>query len=89
MFLEIEQEKANKEIDCYGYLLKKAIELMAKGEFGKAAIYHQNITRSLEELDRMKRNKQTSEEVNLLLKQIQSDQQQKQLLFKMAVNIYE
>ena len=45
MFTNADQDSARKELDCYGYLLKRAIELFAQGEFNKALIYHQNIIR--------------------------------------------
>ncbi|GAA0434628.1 hypothetical protein GCM10008934_25110 [Virgibacillus salarius] len=70
MFLPKDQEQADKELDCYNYLLANAIELMLKGEFAKAAVYHSNIARSLDELDRLKRNKQIAEEAKDLLEQI-------------------
>ena len=79
MFTATDQEAAKKELDCYGYLLKTAIELFAQGEFNKALIYHQNIIRSLDELHRMRINKEMHDEAWLLLKQIEARQMQDEL----------
>lgn len=80
MFTAADQEAARKELDCYGYLLKTAIELFAQGEFNKALIYHQNIIRSLDELHRMQVNKKMQDEAWLLLKQIDARQMPNELL---------
>jgi len=80
MFTAADQEAAKKELDCYGYLLKTAIELFAQGKFNKALIYHQNIIRSLDELHRMRINKEMHDEAWLLLKQIEARQTQDELL---------
>ena len=80
MFTNADQDSARKELDCYGYLLKTAIELFAQGEFNKALIYHQNIIRSLDELHRMKVNKEMQNEAWLLLKQIDDRQMSNELL---------
>lgn len=83
MFLEADQEKAKKELDCYGYLLNNAIENLLNGEFSKAAIYHENIAHSLRELERMKNTKKMHDEACLLLKQIEGRRQQDELLEKL------
>lgn len=57
MFLEDEQEKAEQELDCYGYCMSQAIESKLKGEFHRAAMWHENMRRSLNELEIMKQNK--------------------------------
>ena len=80
MFTATDQEAAKKELDCYGYLLKTAIELFAQGEFNKALIYHQNIIRSLDELHRLKINKEMQDEAWLLLRQIESRNMQENLI---------
>lgn len=80
MFLEHHQNEAQKEIDAYGYMLKQAIEHMANGEFKKAAIYHENITRSLNELQHLKNTKETHEEINLKLSQIKGDKDRMEML---------
>ena len=89
LFLPVNQSQANKELDCYGYLLNKGIELFLQGDFDKAAAYHENIARSLKELGRMKKEKETTDKTWFLLKQIDSERQQKELLYNMKVNIYE
>lgn len=80
MFTEADQERAQKQIDCYGYQMKNAIELMAQGEFGKAAAYHQNMALSLDNLQAMKNTKDTHEEINLKISQIKGDQDRMEML---------
>ena len=64
MFLQSDQKRATQEIDCYGYLLKNAIEHLANGEYGKAATYHENIARSLHELQALKNSKDMDDVVS-------------------------
>lgn len=59
LFIEKHQEQANQELDCYAYLMKKSIDHFILSEFGKAAAYHENIARSLRELQRLRNEKQT------------------------------
>lgn len=80
LFADADQEQAKKEIDCYGYLMKNAIELMANGEFGKAAAYHQNIALSLNSLQAMKNTKETYEEIDLKINQIKGDKDSMEML---------
>lgn len=71
IFLESDQERASREIDCYGYLMVKAMGYMAKTDFAKAAAYHENIARSLKELQRLKTEKEFYDKVKTILKEIQ------------------
>ncbi|WP_026908922.1 hypothetical protein [Paucisalibacillus globulus] len=89
LFLPEHQDKADKELDCYGYLLINSIGLFSHADFEKAAAYHENIARSLKELGRMKEVKEKHDRDWLKYKQIEGEQQQKKLLFHMQVNIYE
>lgn len=57
MFLDKHEEQADKEKDCYGYCMAQAIEHFAHADFEKAAIYHENIVRSLRELQALKNEK--------------------------------
>lgn len=75
IFRESDQERASKEIDCYGYLMVKAMGYMAKTEFSKAAAYHENIARSLKELQRLKTEKEFYDKVKTILKEIQEKRQ--------------
>ncbi|WP_096269473.1 hypothetical protein [Paucisalibacillus globulus] len=89
LFLQEHQDKADKEQDCYGYLLLESIGLYMQADFDKAAAYHENIARSLKELGRMKKVKEKHDRDWLKYKQIEADRQQKELLYKVPVNIYE
>lgn len=80
MFTNADQDSARKELDCYGYLLKRAMEFFMQGDFNKAQIYHQNIIRSLDELHRLKINKEMQDEAWLLLRQIESRNMQENLI---------
>lgn len=85
LFLPGDQLQADKELDCYGYCLDRAITLFAQGNFDEAAAYHENIARSLRELARMKKAKQQEDQLRELLKQAKD----KKLLYRLQVNIYE
>lgn len=91
LFLPEHQEQADKEQQCYDYLLVEGIALYMESDFEKAAAYHENIARSLRELGRMKKEKEKllNDRAWFLLKQMDSDRQQKELLYKIQVNIYE
>lgn len=71
MFLESDQDAASREIDCYGYLMVKALGYVAKSDFAKAAAYHENIARTLKELNRLKTEKEFYVKVKELLAEIQ------------------
>ena len=57
LFLDKHQDEAKQELDCYEYLMKNAIGHMLHAEFSKAAAYHENIARSLHELQKLKNEK--------------------------------
>lgn len=82
-------EQEQKEVDCYNYCLKIAKKHFKNGEISKAIAYHENIIRSLKEINRIKESKKLHDQAWLLLKQIESDKQHKELLYRMKVNIYE
>lgn len=83
MFLKSDQESANRELDCYGYCMSVAIEHFMNGDFEKAALYHENIIRSLHELQKMKNDKMAYDKAALIWEQIRADQYQKELLVKL------
>lgn len=89
LFLKSDQEKANKELDCYGYLLNKGIELFMQADFDKAAVYHENIARTLKELGRMKNKRETHDRAWFLLKQIEAEQIRRELIHLLKVNRYD
>lgn len=64
MFTSSDQDNAKKELDCYAYLLVNAVEQIALGNFGKASKLHQDITNSLNELQRMRDKKIMFDEAN-------------------------
>jgi hypothetical protein len=89
LFMPEHQDKADNELDCYGYLLINSIELFAHADFERAAAYHENIARTLKELARMKKEKQLHDEAWFLLKQIEAEQEKRELIYSLKVNIYE
>lgn len=102
MFLKSDQDRASKELDCFDYLMMNAIEHIAKGEFGKAATYHENMARTLHELQTLKNSKLMDDQIEEQ-KQLEEEQQQRVKmmidrieeqkaqanLYKLPVNIYE
>lgn len=70
LFLPKELQRAEKELDCYGYCLDNAIAYYLNGEFEKASIYHENAARSLRELQSMKNNRKAVDQARELLQQI-------------------
>lgn len=88
-FLDSDQEKAERQLECFEYLAEQGDAHFDSRNYGKAASYYENAARSLRELDRMQEEKRLYDEAWFLLKQIKAEQQQKQLLYKLQVNIYE
>lgn len=86
LFLKKDKEKAEKDINLYGELMKNAIEAMATAEFRLGAAYHENISRTLHRLADMK---QVNEEVDLQIKQLEATlfkkQQQDKLIKRSGV----
>lgn len=70
MFLRKDEENAYKELECYFDLQKQAIELIEKGKFEDALIYHQNMIWSIGELKRLHNDKLMTDEAELILRQI-------------------
>lgn len=79
-FLKKDQERAQRELDCYGYCLNLAIKKFMDAEFEKAAAYHENITRSLKAIEDMKENKLATDQAAYFLGQIKAREQQDELL---------
>lgn len=80
LFLQEDKEKAEKELDCCGYCINNANQHYRHTEFEKAAVYHDNIARSLRELQAMKNKKEMTEAAWLMWKQIEADRQQDYLI---------
>lgn len=72
MFLDKDKENALKEVECYHYSNRLAIKAVDEHKYKNAIAHHQNMIRSLEELQRHKNKKQTTDHI---LKQIESEQQ--------------
>lgn len=79
-FLPNDQVKAQRELDCYGYFMKLAIEQFMSGNFEKSAKHHENMARSLRELERLKENKRTFDKFIDLIKKAQHNQQCEELI---------
>src|SRR5690606_42038266 len=79
---------ATPTTEIYTLSLHDALPIL-QADFDKAAAYHENIARSLKELGRMKKVKEKHDRDWLKYKQIEADRQQKELLYKVPVNIYE
>jgi len=76
LFLPKDIVMAGKELDCYGYCLNKSVEHFLNADFGRAAAYHENIARSLMELQRMKEDKRVDDQARYILSQIEARQHQ-------------
>lgn len=79
LFLPKDLVKAGKELDCYGYCLNQSIEHFLNADFGRAAAFHENITRSLRELQRMHEDKRVDDQARYILSQIEARQHQEGL----------
>lgn len=88
LFLDMDEERANKELDCYGDCLATGIENFMETDFEKAALEHENIARSLKELARLKERKIEMDTAAYYLNQI-NEEEKRRLLFHLEVNIYE
>lgn len=80
MFLKSDQDKANRELDCYALYLSQAIANLAKSEFEIAAGYHENIARKLRQLQVYKDNKQSTDMLARALKNAEREQHNERLL---------
>lgn len=87
LFLQEDKEREEKELNCCGYCINNANQHYRHTEFEKAAVYHENIARSLRELQSMKNKKEMMDGAWLMLKQMESDQQQEQLLNELRSRI--
>ncbi|MGG4180823.1 hypothetical protein ABEW03_16195 [Virgibacillus pantothenticus] len=74
MFLPKDQEKADKQLAVYDYNFMHAARCVAQGEFEKAAIHHRNVAHALEELQRMKNSKSSTDEARTILRQIEKQE---------------
>lgn len=86
MFLEEDRNNASKELQCYKYLKDRAVILLEQGKFDEALIYHQNMVRSINELKRMHNGKLQEDQIQFLVKQIESTQQHHDLIHKMRAS---
>lgn len=66
-FMPKDVARSKKEFDCMKDSMDKHKEFMGNDDFGKAAINLENAARSLHELQRMKNERQTFDEVKELL----------------------
>ncbi|WP_373894418.1 hypothetical protein [Virgibacillus sp. CBA3643] len=87
MFLKADQEKAEREVDCYDYCLGLATEKLKQEEFGEASAYLDNASRSLKELERMKIAKQTFDQSWFEIKQIEGQQHVDKVIAEMRSRI--
>lgn len=79
LFLPKDLVSAGKELDCYGYCLNQSIEHFLNADFKRAAAYHENIARSLKELQRMHEDKRVDDQARYILSQIEARQHQEGL----------
>jgi hypothetical protein len=78
--LKDDQDRAQKEIDCFNYCSNIGEQAFIQMDFAKSAAYFKNATRSLHELDRMKQAKISVDKAWLILKQLDGQQQVDRLL---------
>lgn len=71
LFLEKDRKEANKELDCYNDCMYRAIEHLSKGEFKEASIQHENMARSLAELQKLKNAKEQHDKAEKEIKEYQ------------------
>lgn len=79
-FLKKDQERAQRELDCYAYCLNLSLENFLNNKFEKAASYHENVARSLRAIKDMKEDKLATDQAALILGQIKEREQQDELL---------
>lgn len=74
LFTEKDQENARRELDCYGYNHKLAIDSVALSNFRDAAIYLENAARSLHVLADYKADKAAVDQAVKLLQRINREE---------------
>lgn len=55
------EEQFKEEVDCHNYCMKEAEKRMKKNDFIGAAVFLENATRSLKEMDKLQKQKQDLE----------------------------
>lgn len=85
MFLQENQTEAKEEIDCYGYSLKEAMNYQIQGDFKGAITHLENAIRSLSELEKMKNMKESYDQAQFLLNQLEGERQMNELKRKLGV----
>jgi hypothetical protein len=85
-FLPEDHDKADEELTCYRHCKDMSDQYMELNRIDKAAVYSNNATRSLEVLAKL-RNKH--DQAWFLLKQLDYDRSQIELLQKQMVKVYD
>lgn len=80
LFTKEDVAKALDEMHCSSYCMRVACTHFENNEFEKAAKYHENIIRSLRELQRMKDRKEMEDKKQQLFVQIESIHLQNRLI---------
>lgn len=83
-FLKDDQERAQKEIDCFNYCSSLGEKSFTERNYAESAAYFKNATRSLIALDNMKQAKISVDKAWLILKQLEGQQQVDELLKGMS-----
>ena len=69
VFRDIDQEQAQKELNCFHYLVQGAQQAAKENEFNKSIAFLENAIRSLNELQSMKEEKEIRDKTAEILSQ--------------------
>ncbi|WP_029265761.1 hypothetical protein [Virgibacillus alimentarius] len=82
-FLNKDLKRATDEANCYTYCLNGALVHISNEEYGKAALYLDNASRSLRELERMRKEKKADEQARELLERIRERQMEEEVICRL------
>ena len=69
VFRDIDREQAQKELDCFYYLIQGSQQAAKENEFSKSIAFLENAIRSLNELQSMKEEKEIRDKTAEILSQ--------------------
>lgn len=67
------EEKAQRELDCFMYCMYQALYEFKKKNYKNSAVYLENATRSLRELEELKESENQSDDVVTFIATIRSN----------------
>ncbi|WP_217588785.1 hypothetical protein [Lentibacillus saliphilus] len=84
MFRKADQDLVISLLNMHDYHKSTAEEYAIEGEFSKAAADYRNVAHTFEQLQELKKAKQMQDQAYLVLKQIEGEQERRELLQRLS-----